>query len=129
VVVFTVSGVAGFLVSNFSGVAFTVGASGSIFGLLGALVAYGRKRGGAFGRYELQQYGQWALVLFIAGFFMSGVNNLAHAGGFIGGFVSGLVLSLAERRAETAIDWLLALAAIIVTVAGFGLALFTAFAY
>jgi rhomboid protease GluP len=129
VVVFTMSGAAGFLVSNFSGVGFTVGASGSIFGLLGALVAYGRKRGGAFGRYELQQYGQWALVLFIAGFFMSGVNNLAHAGGFIGGFVSGLVLSLAERRTETTVDWVLALAAIIVTVAGFGLALFTAFAY
>ena len=36
-----------------------------------------------------------------SGFFMSGVNNLAHAGGFVGGFAAGLVLSLAERRAET----------------------------
>ena len=128
VVIFTVSGVAGFLVSNEFGVPFTVGASGSIFGLLGALVAYGRRRGGAFGRLHLQQYGQWALVLFIAGFIMAGVNNFAHAGGFIGGFVSGLVLSLAERRAETTLDWLLASAAIVVTVAGFALSLFAAFA-
>jgi len=128
VVIFTVSGVAGFLVSNEFGVPFTVGASGSIFGLLGALVAYGRRRGGAFGRLHLQQYGQWALVLFIAGFIMAGVNNFAHAGGFIGGFVAGLVLSLAERRAETTLDWLLASAAIVVTVAGFALSLFAAFA-
>lgn len=128
VVIFTVAGVAGFVVSNEFGVPFTVGASGSIFGLLGALVAYGRRRGGAFGRLHLQQYGQWALVLFIAGFFMSGVNNFAHAGGFIGGFVSGLVLSLAERRAETTLDWLLACGAILVTVAGFALSLFAAFA-
>ena len=128
VVIFTVSGVAGFLVSNEFGVPFTVGASGSIFGLLGALVAYGRRRGGAFGRLHLQQYGQWALVLFIAGFIMAGVNNFAHAGGFIGGFVAGLVLSLAERRAETTLDWLLASAAIVVTVAGFALSLVAAFA-
>ena len=129
VVIFTVSGVAGFVVSNAFDVPFTVGASGSIFGLLGALVAYGRKRGGTFGRLYLQQYGQWALVLFIAGFIMSGVNNFAHAGGFIGGFASGLALSHAERRAETTVDWLLASAAMVVTVAGFALALFAAFAH
>jgi rhomboid protease GluP len=129
VVIFTVSGVAGFVLSNAFDVSFTVGASGSIFGLLGALVAYGRRRGGAFGRRQLQQYGQWALVLFIAGFFMAGVNNLAHAGGFVGGFASGLVLSLAERRAETTLDWLLASAAIVLTVVGFGLALVAAFAH
>ena len=75
----------GFVVSNFVGVPFTVGASGSIFGLLGAMVAFGRRRGGAFGAMVLRQYGQWALVLFVLGFFMSGVNNLAHAGGFVGG--------------------------------------------
>src|SRR5213594_4992377 len=128
VVIFTVSGVAGFVVSNMVNVLFTVGASGSIFGLLGAIIAYGRKRGGAFGRLVLQQYGQWALILFISGFFLAGVNNLAHAGGFAGGFAAGLVLSLAERRAETASDWLLAGAAAALTVVGFAMALFTAFA-
>ena len=49
VVIFTVSGVAGFVASNAFGVPFTIGASGSIFGLLGAMVAFGQKRGGAFG--------------------------------------------------------------------------------
>ena len=126
-VIFTVSGAAGFVVSNVVGVPLTVGASGSIFGLLGAMVAFGRRRGGVFGAMVLRQYGQWALLLFVLGFFMAGVNNLAHAGGFVGGLGAGLVLSLAERRAETSLDHLLASGLIIVTVAAFGLALYTAY--
>src|SRR5438093_12123302 len=127
VFIFTVAGAAGFVASNTFNVWFTVGASGSIFGLLGAIIAYARKRGGAFGRLVLQQYGQWALILFISGFLLAGVNNFAHAGGFVGGYAAGLGLSLAERRAESTLDWLLAAAAIAVTVVGFALALFTAF--
>ena len=127
VVIFTVSGIAGFVVSNWIGVPFTIGASGSIFGLLGAIVAFGRKRGGVFGRMVLRQYGQWALVLFALGFFMQGVNNWSHGGGFLGGFLTGLALSLAEHRDETGFDKLLALVAIVLTLAGFGLALWTAF--
>jgi len=126
-VIFTVSGLAGFVVSDLLGVSFTVGASGSIFGLLGAMVAFGRRRGGAFGAMVLRQYGQWALLLFILGFFMSGVNNLAHAGGFLGGLAAGLVLSLAERRAETSADHLLAAGLIVMTIVAFGLALSRSF--
>ncbi|OGK97369.1 MAG: hypothetical protein A2W08_00995 [Candidatus Rokubacteria bacterium RBG_16_73_20] len=128
VVIFTVAGVVGFVASNTLGVPFTIGASGSIFGLLGAIVAYGRKRGGEYGRLVLRQYGQWAVLLFVLGFFMAGVNNWAHAGGFVGGFGAGLVLSLAERQAETALDWVLASGAIGVTVVAFALVLVTAFA-
>jgi membrane associated rhomboid family serine protease len=125
-VIFTVSGVAGFVVSNFVGVPFTVGASGSIFGLLGALVAYGRRRGGHFGRMVLRQYGQWALLLFVMGFFMSAVNNWAHAGGFAGGFAAGFLLSFEDHRSESALDRLLASLAVLATVVAFGLALWTA---
>lgn len=126
-VIFTVAGAAGFAVSNYAGVPFTIGASGSIFGLLGALVAYGRQRGGAFGSMVLRQYGQWALVLFVFGFLMSGVNNLAHAGGFAGGFVSGALLRSTDRRRERGLDQLLALAAGALTVVAFALALSEAF--
>ncbi len=83
--IFTAAGVLGFIASSFWGNAYTIGASGSIFGLLGALVYYGRKRGGAFGAAVYRQMGQWALVLFIFGFLFPGVDNLAHAGGFGGG--------------------------------------------
>lgn len=123
IIIFTVAGVAGFVVSNAVGVAFTIGASGSIFGLLGAMVAYGRRRGGMFGTLILRQYGQWALVMFILGFFMSGVNNLAHAGGFVGGLTASYVLALAERRAETTFDHLLAGLCVALTVASFALAI------
>jgi rhomboid protease GluP len=127
-VIFTISGVVGFVASNALGVPFTVGASGSIFGLLGAMVAYGRKRGGTFGALVLKQYGQWAMLLFVMGFFMSGVNNLAHAGGFLGGLVTGLALSFEDQRSETVLDRLLAALCIVLTVVAFGLALWTALA-
>jgi rhomboid protease GluP len=125
VVVFTVAGVVGFVASNLVGHPFTIGASGSIFGLLGAMVAFGQKRGGTFGAMVLRQYGQWALLLFVLGFLMPGVNNVAHAGGFVGGFAAGLVLALAEHRAETGFDQLLAAGCIGLTLLGFALAIWT----
>jgi rhomboid protease GluP len=128
VVIFTVAGVAGFVASNALVYDFTIGASGSIFGLLGALVAFGQKRGGAFGAMVLKQYGQWALVIFVLGFFLPGVNNVAHAGGFVGGFAAGLTLALAEHRSETGFDQLLAAVAVAVTLLGFALALWSAVA-
>ena len=127
-VIFTAGGVLGFVVSNFAQVSFSVGASGAIFGLLGALVSYGRSRGGAFGVAIMRQYGHWALILFVLGFLMPGVNNLAHAGGFAGGYLAGAALGSRERRPERTLDGLLAAAAIVLTIVSFALALWTAFA-
>ena len=70
---------------------------------------------------------RWAILLFVMGFFMSGVNNLAHAGGFVGGLGAGLMLSLAERRAETALDHLVAGGLIVLTAAAFVLSVWTTF--
>ena len=128
VVIFTVAGALGFVASNLVGYGLTIGASGSIFGLLGAMVAFGQKRGGTFGAMVLRQYGQWALLLFIMGFLMEGVNNVAHAGGFAGGFAAGLGLALAEHRNETGLDQLLAAGCIALTLAAFALAAWAALA-
>ena len=128
VLVFTVSGVLGFVLSNGVGGGYTIGASGAIFGLLGAMVAYGRSRGGIFGMAVFRQYWQWSLILFVMGFLMPGVNNLAHAGGFIGGFLAGLALGHDERRAEGGVLRLAALVAIALTGLAFALAIRTAFA-
>jgi rhomboid protease GluP len=117
--------VLGFVASNFLGHPFTIGASGAIFGLLGAMVAFGQKRGGTFGAMVLRQYGQWALLLFVLGFLMPGVNNVAHAGGFVGGFAAGLALALAERRAETGLDQVLAVGCVGLTLLGFLLAIWS----
>ena len=128
VVIFTLSGVLGFLVSNFVGIPFTIGASGAIFGLLGALIAYGRRRGGAFGALVLREYGLWAIILFIYGFLPgTSVNNWAHGGGFVGGFVAGLVLSFSDRRNESPLERVMAGGMIAMTAVAFVLALWTTF--
>jgi rhomboid protease GluP len=128
VVIFTAAGAAGFVLSTLVGHWLTVGASGSIFGLLGALVAYGYRRGGTFGSLILRQYGQFALILFVFGLLPgTSIDNWAHAGGFVGGFIAAWALSFAERQAERGRDQLLALAAIVLTLIAFALTLWTAF--
>jgi len=122
--IFTLSGIFGYFVSNFAGITYTIGASGSIFGLLGALVYYGRKRGGTFGMSIYKQTGQWALVLFIIGFVMPGgiVNNFAHGGGFVGGYLSASLLGFIEIKKENRTHQLLAFGAIGLTILAFLLA-------
>jgi rhomboid protease GluP len=127
VTIFTAAGVAGFVVSNAMGVALTIGASGAVFGLLGAMVAYGRSRGGTFGVAVLRQYGQWAALMFVFGFFMTGVNNWAHAGGFLGGYLAALAVGHDEGRRERGLDRIIALGAVGLTLLAFALALSNAF--
>ncbi len=127
-VIFTVAGAAGFVVSNLTGVVLTIGASGAVFGLLGAMVHYGRSRGGAFGLAVFRQYGQWALVIFVLGFLMPGVNNAAHAAGFVAGYLAALLLGYGERDTERGLHRGLALAMLGLTALGFALTLWTAFA-
>ncbi|MGH7317870.1 MAG: rhomboid family intramembrane serine protease [Candidatus Rokuibacteriota bacterium] len=127
VIIFTVAGVAGFVLSNVVGLAWTVGASGAVFGLLGAMVAYGRTRGGTFGLAVLRQYGQWAAIMFIFGFFMTGVNNWGHAGGFVGGYLAALALGHGERQRELGLHRVAALAAVGLTLLAFGLAVWNGF--
>jgi rhomboid protease GluP len=97
VIIYTLAGVAGFGVSSLvghylsflprflGGATFTVGASAPIFGLLGAMVHYGRRRGSsAVGRQALG----YAVILGLFGFVMPGIDNWAHAGGFAGGYLA-----------------------------------------
>jgi rhomboid protease GluP len=126
ILIFTWAGALGFIVSSAVGVPFTLGASGSVFGLLGAMVAYARSRGGLFGMSILRQYGMWALILFILGFLMPGVNNFAHAGGFAVGFLLGVLLGHSDAYRERSIHYL-ATATVILTAFSFALALWNGF--
>jgi rhomboid protease GluP len=67
----------------------TVGASAPIFGLLGAAVYYGNRTGS---RHIHGQALSWALTLGVLGLVMPGVDNYAHAGGFVGGYLVGQLL-------------------------------------
>jgi len=97
VMIYTIAGIVGFAASTtfggmfpflpgfVRGAGFTVGASAPIFGLLGALVFYGRRTGS---RIVGDQAKSWAIMLFIFGFIMPGVDNWAHLGGFAGGYAA-----------------------------------------
>ena len=114
-VLFNLGGAFGFLVSNVMNGTPTIGASGSIFGLLGALIVYGRRRGSSM---MSQQLWQWAIVLFVFGFLMPDINNWAHAGGFAGGWGCAYLMGFIDEQRESTAMVLLALAFIGVTVIG-----------
>jgi rhomboid protease GluP len=101
VIIYTIAGVCGFTLTTMaatflgflppplSGGRLTVGASAPVFGLLGALVYYGRRGGSSMIRSEALGY---ATTLFVMGFIIPGVDNYAHAGGFLGGYLTSMRL-------------------------------------
>lgn len=105
VIIYTIACACGFLLSSamgyyvpnrfFGGAGITIGASAPIFGLLGALVYYGRRGGSSMVRSEALGY---AVTLFVMGLILPGVDNAAHAGGFAGGYVAGLWLDPLKRE-------------------------------
>ncbi len=115
-VIFSIAGAAGFVVSNIAGNTPSIGASGSIFGLLAALIVYGRRRGGSAMTRQLYQ---WAIIMFIMGFIMPNVNNWAHAGGFAGGWVSAEAMRFSDERREGLGVRVLAFGLLAATAAGF----------
>jgi rhomboid protease GluP len=100
VIIYTAGSVAGFALSSFAGEfvppilflrgsSFTVGASAAIAGLIGALLYYGRRTGSSITHSFAFNY---VLMLVLIGFFMRGIDNYAHAGGFAGGYLAARVL-------------------------------------
>lgn len=80
------SSVGKFLPETFSvlrGAEITVGASGAIFGLLGALVSYGQVTQNDALKKQAFSY---VIAMFIFGFLMPNVDNWGHLGGFLGGY-------------------------------------------
>lgn len=76
-----------------------VGASGAIFGLLGALLYFGLEKPALFRRL----FGNSILITIVInltyGFSNTGIDNFAHIGGLIGGFLAtGIVSKPAKTR-------------------------------
>ena len=117
VIIYTAGSAAGFLLSSFLGqypipkfgAPVTVGASAPIFGLLGALMYYGRRSGSSLVHAEAKGY---AVAFFIFGLIFPGVDNAAHLGGFIGGYLAGMWMDpLKPERINHMIGALLCLGA------------------
>jgi rhomboid protease GluP len=137
VIIYVVSGVTGFALSSAAGMylgwlpipflrggSITVGASASIFGLLGAAVCYGRRTGSS---HAAQLGLRYALLMGLFGLIFPGVDNYAHAGGFAGGYLAGLLLDpLKKERVD---HMLIALALLAMTLIAVVASVITALPY
>jgi rhomboid protease GluP len=91
VIIYTIAGVCGFLLSSVAGwvplprgAPFTLGASASIFGLVGSMVYYGNRGGSSAVRSYAMSY---VVTMVLFGLVVRGIDNYAHAGGFFGGYL------------------------------------------
>jgi rhomboid protease GluP len=116
IVIYVVTGIAGFFLSVAAGVPFTIGASASICGLIGAILYYGKSQGGFYGQAIYKQAMGWIVGLVIFGLLIPGINNWAHGGGVLAGVLLGFLLGDQDRRPETALHQLLGWASIMLTV-------------
>lgn len=98
VVVYFATGITASTVSALFTNGIAAGASGAIFGILGALILTIRRsplwRSDRALRGLLPQLMVWAGINIVIGFSFPGIDNSAH----IGGFVSGLLLGLIPHR-------------------------------
>lgn len=94
-VIYILSGIMGSLLSIVcNGSAFSIGASGAIFGLMGSLLYFG---------YHYRLYLSGALknqiipvivLNLLLGFSISGIDNMAHIGGLIGGYLTTMIVGI-----------------------------------
>lgn len=98
--IFVLSGVFGFYVSYLGGVPLTIGASASLCGFIGALMFYGWRRGGRYGRMIFDQTIGWVVGLVVIGSIGLNVNNWAHGGGFVGGALLAAAFGFRENKQD-----------------------------
>lgn len=98
--IYTIGGVGGFFISTMAGVQLTIGASAALCSLIGALLYYGKSRGGIYGQNIFRQVGGWAIGIFIFGFLVPGINNWGHGGGMLFGAVLAYLLGYSDKKKE-----------------------------
>lgn len=100
--VYFVSGIAGSLASVMFTRSLSAGASGAIFGVMGALIAFLLKRRQLLtpqAKGLLSQLVGWAVINVFLGFSIPGIDNAAHLGGCTAGLLLGLGLRERPRPA------------------------------
>ncbi len=100
IVIYTLSGVGGYVVSYFAGVPFTIGASAALCGLIGSALYYGKSRGGYYGQMVYKQVGGWVIGIFVFGLLFPGINNWAHGGGLLFGVLLGVLMGYQDTKRE-----------------------------
>lgn len=128
-IIYLISGVVGFYISSLAGIMLTIGASASLCGLIGALLFYGKSRGGEFGRLVVQQVRGWVIGLVLIGLFIPAINNWGHGGGLIGGLALAALLGYQERKPAGPMIKKIAMLVVVISLAILGWAAFQATFY
>ena len=100
-IVYLISMISGSLLSCIFSDAVSVGASGAIFGLLGALLYFGYHYRLYLGSVLKNQIIPLIIANLILGFVISGIDNAAHIGGLIGGYLSMMALGVEGKSDKT----------------------------
>ena len=114
-IIYTVTGIAGFYLSYLAGVPLTIGASASICGLIGATLYYGKSRGDIYGQAIYKQVLGWVVGLALFGFMIPGINNWGHGGGIVAGILLGFIMGYNAKRGENHLHRVLATSCILLT--------------
>lgn len=125
--IYTLGGVAGYVLSYVAGVGYTIGASAALCGLIGSLLYYGKSRGGVYGQAVFKEVWGWVVGLFLFGLIVPGINNWGHGGGVLGGIILGVMLGYRERRPENLLHKFLAGGCILASAASLVLGFLSAY--
>ena len=101
-IIYLVSGIAGGLLSAaISQTAVSVGASGAIFGLLGAMLYFGFHYRAYFGQAIRLQILPVIVINLAIGFMLPNIDNWCHIGGLVGGFLVTMALGVNGKSRGT----------------------------
>jgi rhomboid protease GluP len=94
--IYILSGLFGGLASYAFSASLSAGASGAIFGMIGALAAFflrHRQQLGSWGQRRLANIAFLIVINLFLGFTQPGIDNMAHLGGLVSGFCLGWALA------------------------------------
>jgi len=95
IITYLMAGIMGNVISFLAGPNLGVGASGAVFGILGAFGVYlllNRRLLGQMGRQQLTSIGVIVAINIVLGLATTGIDNAAHFGGLLaGGFVAWMI--------------------------------------
>ncbi len=99
-IIYLFSALCGSLLSISMGDNYSIGASGAIFGLLGAYAYFGYHYRVYFGTVLLKQIVPVIIFNLLIGFMVTGIDNFAHIGGLIGGFLMSMALGVNSKDSK-----------------------------
>ena len=118
--IYLMSGLSGSLLSCM-GLHSSVGASGAIFGLFGALLYFGYYYRLYFGNVLIREILPVILINLVIGFTIPGINNAAHLGGLFGGIFATMGVGVSGKKTGNRLSGL------IVTIIYFGVLIYLVF--